>query len=1253
MKSRLLTIIFIFLCTVLSAQVNVLYTEQLSYRDGLPHNSVQSIKQDKYGFMWFSSFAGLSRYDGYRFVEFLPEPDNERTIYTKSVYNMVLDSMQNLWIAFFDTTRFCMYDYATNDFIRVNSGDVPRYVKDLSNRKNVVMNVTERGNERWKLENDDLTCTNIATGEDKKYKMRFAGNESPNVHRVRAMYLDLCGILWIGTEDCGVIKVNTQVKPFNLVYYDDKGQSKLFSNLVRSIHEDKNNNLYIGTQSDGLYKLNRKTLKLTEVGSTTSPVGYRLRDSQIRCLFEDSRGHIWIGTKGGLGEYNPENGYIRNYNRFGDVNIPHNWVYSIVEDKKGNLWVGTFGGGLAYYDREKDKFIHIDPYKSLTNSRVYSVLIDRNDRLWVGTHGGGISCLTFSGSVENFEVENFLNEQQNPNSLSSNRVFTLYEDFDGNIWAATDYGLNRINPQTGEIRRFDHGDGMSDDIVYTVTQDAGGNIWISNQKGISRLDTKTFEFSNFNEKDGLYGSQMSENSVFNNKATGELIFGSSQGLVSFFPKSIEPNRTLPNVVLTRLEVLNQEVVPNVPINDKVIMTKHISQATDINLDYSHRSFTIEFAALLFSNSMSSKYQYMLENYDKDWVSTSASRRYATYSNLPSGKYTFRVRATNGDGIWNPEECTLRIRVRPPWWSSVWAFIAYVIIISLISYFSIIYLLSRMKMKNEVRYEKMKARKVEELNQMKEQFFTRISHELRTPLSLLLDPLRKLISKNVPDSELDYYYNTMYQSAQRLSKLVNELLCLKKIEAEEFSLKYEDAEFVSFVLSIANTFEISAADKGISISFASEQKELAAKFDKNAMEKIVFNLLSNALKYNKQGGAINIHISVLDKGSDDVPKTVVFEVVDTGIGISPESVDKIFEIYYREDKTSVSSHEGSGIGLSLCRELVLLHGGTIDVKSKLGEGSTFTVKLPIVETVTELAVGDSGRIDIYSGINKAVEPELVVEKDDAGEDEDDLEKEATDDAERPKIVVVEDNDDVRSYIKRDLEDSFDVIEAVDGADGWNKVIEQLPDLVVSDLMMPVMDGHQLCRRIKSEKQTSHIPVIVLTAQNSEKTVLEAIENGADAFVAKPFSSALLKARIKNLIVSRKELIESVGKSPFIDIKKMAGNTVDEEFLNSAVEYIEEFISEPEFNIDLLSDKMGMSRRHLSHKIKTLTGSTVNEFVKTVRLNKGVEMMLNTDYTISEIAYMLGYTAPANFSRSFSKHFGKTPTEYVAFITQTES
>lgn len=1226
MKLINISILFAFLGIVLStnAQVNTLHMEQITDKEGLPQNSVQSVKQDKYGFIWFSSFFGLTRYDGYEFEEYDPAPDDSTTIFTKSIYNIMLDEEQNIWIAFFDTTRFCRYNYETNDFTRFNNTNIPPKVKELVDRRKITPNVADQdGHYFWEYDNGVLKKIHKLNGHTETFFLDFHHENPIDNEHLKTTYLDSYGVLWLGTENRGIYKVNTLTKPFYSFRYDfDKEGDN--QKIIRVIYED-GDDLWLGTMYDGVYIFNKSTKKTRHIAEGSGNT--KIQDGQVRCLYKDKEGHFWIGTKGGLSEYNPQNNSIRNYNRYGRVSLPHNWVHDVLEDQNGDLWVATFYG-IARYDREQDQFIHIDPFETLMNSRVFCMIVDRDNNLWVGTHGGGLTCLKRTENRDEFEPIHYVYEPGNENTISSNRIFSLLEDNDGNIWAATDYGLNKIDPKTKSIKRYTKENGLLDDIVVTVAEDLDHNIWIATKKGLTKLDSKTGSMYHFNEKDGLQTNDFSENAVYLNRFSGEMIFGNSIGAVAFLPSKIKTNQIHPKVMLTGLQVLNKDVNPGDEINGRKILSKQMALTNEIILDDVHRSFSIEFAALQFANPQSNMYEYMLEGYDEAWIPTTAKRRFATYSNLPSGKYFFKVKASNDDGIWNEELTTLQITIKPPWWLTVWAFIGYFIILSAIIYGTLLYILARFQLKSEVRYEKMKARKTAELNKQKEEFFTNISHELRTPLSLLLDPLRKLNAGQVDQLSLGYYHSLMYQNAQRLSRLINELLDFKKIESDKFELKPTKEDLVSFLLNIGNAFRLTANERNIEYNITSNYPVIIANFDSNVMEKIIFNLLSNAFKYNKDDGKVDFKISIDPENKKGEYYPVEIEISDNGYGIARDNLDKIFEAYFQGLKDF--KREGSGIGLSLTKKLVNLQGGEISAESELNKGTVFTVVLPIGVN--------------YNKVQNTTEGSIV------GEEQEWIDESEEEMPAKSTILIVEDDPDVRTYLKTNLSTQYEIVEAENGVDGWRIATENVPDLLITDLMMPESDGFELCKKVKADKRTSHIPVIILTALSGEQTTLSAFQSGADAYVTKPFSSAILQARIKNLIASRNIIIDNFSKNPFIDIKKMAGNKLDEDLLQNAIGCIEEYISEPEFNIDLLADKMGLNRRQLSQKVKTLMGQTVNEFVKTVRLNKAAELLLTTEDTVSEIAYKLGYTAPANFSRSFSKQFGKTPTEYVASIEE---
>jgi signal transduction histidine kinase/ligand-binding sensor domain-containing protein/DNA-binding response OmpR family regulator len=1243
LKRVAIFLMFICVTNISFGQINVLRLDQLTTKDGLPHNSVQSIIQDKYGLIWISSFSGLYRFDGYEFVNYRPDPQNPTSLVSGGVYNLISDSVQNFYVTFFDTTFVCKYNYAEDNFIRIPRHKFDKeFIDKIERKKKQPVKIYNTEKYHWEYSNNILIKTNKTTGEAHRFYVEAPQNQVITNNNISVMFIDKHENLWLGTENQGIYKVNTDSKPFFSYYHENSNSRLIIKDIIRAIHEDNSGNIWIGTFYNGVHVYSRKSNSITVFKHDPNTPNNSLVSNEIRSIFCDSKGLVWIGTKQGLSKYNPKTKKFTNYIFRTSRPIPNNWVHAIIEDYKGSIWIATFSG-IARYDSQNDEFIEYDPKVTLMNSHSDVLLEDRFKNLWVGTQGGGVTCLKRKNNTDQFNPIHYINNSEDTNSLSNNRVFSLIEDKKGYIWIATEYGLNRLNPETGNFLRLTQKNNLPDDMIMGLLFDNEGNLWISHKKGLSKLNTKKFKIRNYREQDGLQSNEFSENACFKNEKTGELFFGGTNGLNSFYPTKIEENNIKPEVIFTGLEVLNQPIKPMKKINNRIILTRPILFAKEIKLKYSDKSFSIKFAALHYANPKSNQYLYKLEGYDKDWIKVDPSIRLASYSNLQGGKYTFKVKASNNDGVWNEQPAILKINIKPPWWNNWIAYIAYLTILSLILYMIYIYIVSREKFKNEMRYERMKMQKIVELDEMKMQFFTNVSHEFRTPLSLIIDPLRKLNQAEINPNQAKYYYSVMFQNAQLLMRLVNQLLDIRRLETGHLKLDIRQADMVLFCKSVFETFSLRANQRNITYKFFSAASGIIARFDPDKLEKILINLLSNAFKYTNDNGEISVEI-YQKKESQNAPGDtghVVIAVHDNGIGIPIKSQKKIFDRFYQAKTSRLIPSRGTGIGLAYSKQLVELLKGKITVKSSPGNGSVFTVILPI------------GEINKKQDVETITSPENITEHTHSPEPETDVPADIetqTEIIEKLTLLIVEDNIEVRSYIKNELNRKYNIIEASDGAEGFDAALENAPDIILSDIMMPEVSGLDLCKQIKSDERTSHIPFVLLTARQSDAYKKEGYEFGADAYVTKPFNMSVLLAIIRNLIDSRKKLKELFSNSPFIDIKKISGNAADESFLQKALETIEEEISNPDFNIDGLSDILKMSRRQLTHKIKTLTGQTVLEFIKTVRLNKGAKLLLSRDYSISEVSYMLGYNVPANFSRSFSKQFGKTPTEYISSFTE---
>ena len=1243
MKKEFVILFFTLLVNNIIAQVNVLQVEQITTRDGLPQNSVQSIIQDKYGFMWFSSFASICKYDGYKFTQYYPEPDNPNTLYSSGIYNIVLDSAKNVWIGFFTSPVYCKYNYETDDFSRVPENETDKLVQQKIDRgRQPIYSANNVPDVIWKFQDGYVFEEDNLSGTEKKYCLDFTGIQPFTINMISSMFLDKYGILWVGTEKQGVYKINTNTKPFYSYYNVTEYCNHFISDIIRDVFVDNEEMLWLGTFSNGIIKINKNNNKIFYMKYDPLNRDNCISNNEIRDIFQDSTGEIWIGTKGGVTRYNPNTNQYKFYTRYTAEKIPSPWVHSFMEDHNGIIWIGTFYG-FVQYERATDKYQFFDPNKYLKSPRISKIIEDKHYNVWISTQGGGITCLKRVDSGKDYDTIHYLNIPNDPKSLSSNRVFGLLEDNYNNIWASTDYGLCKLNPKTAEFTRYNMKNGLPDDMIMGILLDKHDNIWISHKKGITKLNTHTGEMQHYSEQDGLQSNDFSENACYKDPKTGEMFFGNAYGFNSFFPDSIKNNLVEPDIYFTGLKVLNQDITQFHKLDGKTILSKSILTTKKLILSNKHKNFSIEFAGLHYVKPEANIYKYKLEGFDEKWLTGDASHRMVTYSNLPAGKYVLRVKTANGDGIWSNKEAKMEIVIKPPWWNTFWAYLFYFFILIVILFWIYRYIIEKERFKNQLRYEKMKAKKLLELDQLKIQFFTNVSHELRTPLTLLIDPLQKLKGGNVESGQVSYYYSLMYNNAQRLMKLVNQLLDFRRIENKKYTLETELADIAAYIGNVADAFRINAMHRNIRFEYIARPSKIMANFDPDKIEKIVFNLLSNAFKYTPDGRSISIMLQLNNNENDNLKsKFIEIKVIDSGIGIPANAVNKIFDVFYQAKLPVGYESIGTGIGLALTKELVELLKGKIDVESKENIGSTFTVKLPL-ETV-EINESEINKSELLS------EGELTENNNVNLNNELKEGKEIKYDI--PFILLIEDNEDVRNYLRSELSRDYNVLEAGNGKEGMQIALEETPDIIISDIMMPIMDGLEFCKRLKNDTRISHIPVILLTARHSETFVVEGYEIGADAYITKPFNTNILKARIKNLIESRNILLESFGKTPFLDLKKVANNTADEEFLNKTVEIIHQYISEPEFNIDLLAEYIKMNRRQLTHKIKTLTGQTVNEFVKTIRLNKAAELLLTTDYAVSEIAYQLGYNVPANFSRSFTKQFGKSPTEYIASFNKDD-
>ncbi len=751
---------------------------------------------------------------------------------------------------------------------------------------------------------------------------------------------------------------------------------------------------------------------------------------------------------------------------------------------------------------------------------------------------------------------------------------------------------------------------------------------------------------------------------FKNKK-GEMFFGGDNGFNSFYPDSIKNNNRIPPVVITDFRLFNRSVPVGLDtITNRIILSKSITETNEIELTYKDYIISFEFAALDFHTPDKNKYAYIMEGFDKGWTYTDANRRFATYTNLDPGEYTFKVKGSNNDGIWNEAGTSIKLIITPPWWATWWAYGFYLIVFGSVLYGIRKYEINRLNWKNQFKLDEVKLEERAEIDLMKSRFFANISHEFRTPLTLILSPTENVLSKSV-DDETQKQLSIVKRSANRLLGLINQLLDLSKLEAGKLELRTSKSNIVPFIKGITMSFESIAERIDITLKVKAEKDEIELYFDKEKMTKILTNLLSNAFKFTPEGGEITVSIAkchselvsessamnflknqMLNQVQHD--NSVEIKVRDTGIGIPADEIPKLFDRFYQVDSSQTREYEGTGIGLALTKELVELHQGTISAASKFGAWTEFTVTLPvgrkhlkddeiveedvILKNLNEPVMDGSYKTDSPSHFDPAIAGQVKLSVTDNTSEDKNI------------VLVVEDNADVREFIKDSLGNEFQIEEAANGEQGVRKAEQIIPDLIISDVMMPKMDGNELTRILKNDEKTSHIPIILLTAKAEQESRLEGLETGADDYLTKPFDTNELKVRIKNLLNIRKKLQEKYGKEIQVqksDRKKLS--SLDEHFMNNVLEVINKHLSEEEFSIEEFDKELVMGRVQIFRKLKALTGKSPSRYIRSIRLARAKKMIEEKKANISEIAYSVGFGSPAYFSKCFREEFGFPPSD----------
>jgi ligand-binding sensor domain-containing protein/signal transduction histidine kinase/DNA-binding response OmpR family regulator len=1258
------------------------YKHDESRPGSLSNNLVTCIYGDKDGNVWVSTFGGginLLQPGKSGFVHFRQQAGKEHTLSDDRVNYLYEDKKNNFWIG--TESGLNLLDKGKGQFKSFrNAGD------NNATANNVIRIIQEdwQGDLWLGTEDNGLFLFDPSLSSFKQYKHEEKNASSLASNQVRSLLVDRAGKLWVGSINGGLDLFDPATGSFFHYQNEPDNAASLSQRTVSALFEDKQDNLWVGTHRGGVNLFNPYTDKFTLYRQKSDPQSLSYNDVKAFC--EDSEGHIWIGTDGGgLNLFDPvKNSFLHyRYNPYDAKTIGSDAVLHIMEDSEHNLWVGTWGGGLNLMDRRTGRFTRFmnDPLDafSISSDYIQKIFEDSRHNLWIATYYGGLNL--FDRKTRKFT--RITDDPTHQTRLSGNNIVSITEDKKQRIWIGTDDGgLNCYEPsqqkfthyfnkeekkpdlrvlfidskgqlwvgQTGLYLFDDKADvfslyttkaGLANEFIKGITEDEQGNFWIATSNGLTKFNPNTLESRKYNTGDGLQDIEFEANAYLKTKQ-GQMFFGGTNGFNSFYPDDIRINTFIPPVFLTDFQVFNQKIIPGIkgsPLDNDISFTDAIT------LTYKQSTFSFGFAALNYAASENNQYAYKLEAWDKDW-NYAGNEHKISYTNLAPGEYVFRVKASNNDGVWNDTGAMVKVTVTPPFWESWWfrTLVVAVILGAAISFFYF-------KRKFDLR--KLEEKKREEMHQEQLQFFTNISHEFRTPLSLIMGPLERLQKDNTA-SPSGHSYKLMYRNANRLLNLLNELMDFRKVESGGLKLKVMPGNLALFLKEIAEEFGDLATERQFAFNVIIPAKLPETWFDRQVLEKIVINLISNSFKYTEDGGIITVEAMVsveefepsfenelVVKSDYKAGKYIYIRVSDNGIGISKESIHHLFERYYK----ITDSHLGSGIGLAFVKSLALLHKGHIHVYSERNKGTEIIIGIPARKedydkTERWIKNQEETGVRLESIPHKYEEhPAAVDEKIIQGVEVPRTTHPA------PHILLVEDNAELRTFLKDSLGPLYHITEAMDGQSGLLAAREVFPDLIISDVMMPVMDGIEFCRQIKEDIQTSHIPFIMLTAKDALESRIKGVESGADYYFGKPLSIDLLLLTIRNIFNQKHKQKERYTKEYHVEIKDLVHSAKDKAFMEQLLAIIESHLTNPDMDVDYICTQISMSRTKLYQKIKNITGQSIGEFIRTVRLKKAVEIMTHQDVPLTEVMYSVGIQTQSYFTKAFKKEFGKTPSQFI--------
>jgi signal transduction histidine kinase/ligand-binding sensor domain-containing protein/DNA-binding response OmpR family regulator len=1208
---------------------------------------------------------------------------------TSAVTSIKAENQDKIWIGTMTQGVFC-YIRSTNELVQYTQGNGSAFLGS-----NLVWRIyRDNAGTMWIGTRNGLSAYNKETNTFVTYGSRDEKSpiEDPEI---LAISEDSDGELWLGTWAGGLVRFNRTTNEFTNYFGKD---NETYITHIRAIFEYQKNELLVGSD-DGLYLFNKQTLEYSRVDDPGDP--YSLRDQNVYSIYKDREEGIWIGTYFGGVHYISTNSKIieHYYPQQHKNSLSGKAVSQFCEDPSGNLWIATEDGGLNYFNTKTKKFTSYlpdDDKNSISYHNIHALVLDHN-RLWIGTFSRGLDLMDLNtGKFKNYQYN-----ENDTNTINDNCIFSLYQSKAGTLFVGTPFGLSQYNPDkdnftripeitgfvydmiedhlgnfwvacyaegvfkrdrdtkkwinyrhdindktslcfnkitdvyqdeqhrlwfssegggickynydTDDFLTIDQSKGLPNNVAYGVVDDNHGNIWVSTNKGISRMDPATLDIKTYTQEDGLQSNQFNYRSTFK-ASNGKFYFGGINGFNAFYPNDLKKNKYVPPVFITNFELLDK------PASSKEdsCYNRTLHTTKQITLKHDQASFRISFVNLSFQARSKNRNAYILENLNNNWITTTGSQNQVSYINLAPGKYVFRIKGSNNDGLWNNEGDALVIEILPPLWKTNYAYALYVIlfIVMVLSIARVYLKISHAK--HEKKLEEFRVKKEKEMYLSKINFFTNIAHEIRTPLSLIKAPLDCIKAAGPAQPEVNENIRIIDKNADRLLNLVNQLLDFRKIEENSYTPNFEPVNFNTLITDVCYRFKAAASQKKINLRTNIPHEPLTFNADREALTKIISNLMSNALKFAHETIVIDL------RKKDDF---IEISVSDDGPGVEEKYRNRIFDPFFQIEGTNKDDKKyGTGIGLAFSRQLAEKHEGTIFLKDDPHQqGSVFIVRIS-----TNLS---KSKITVKSD-SKSV-TEKIIEKPDSS---------FSNANGKPNLLIVEDNEDLCNFLERNLKVEYSVHKASNGKEAMELLENENIDIIISDIVMPEVDGLELVQKTRENKQYSHLPIILLSARTNVETKIEGLDVGADSYIEKPFSVDYLKAQIHSLIRNRERLLEKFANSPFVPYGSIANNKKDEEFLNELNDEIEHNMTNADYSINHLANAMSMSRSNLQRKIKGISGMTPNDYIRVYKLKKAARLIIENEYRINEICYLVGFNNASYFSKCFHKQFGKLPSEF---------